>query len=271
MNKKLLLASVFATFVGAFDNTAGWKLDADGKIEMKDGNPVYLNAAGQEQVVQGDTITRLNGEAKTHREGKEAAELKLKAFEGLDPEIARKAVETVGKIDAKKLIDAGEVDKVRDAIKAEFTAQLTEKDKTIGDLQSNVGSLNISKVFDGSEFVRDQVATPRDMFQSAFAQNFKYEDGKVIAYDRAGNRLMSKARAGEYAEPDEAIQLLVDAHPQKDLIIKAQTGGGSGNGGGGGNRGGGRTMRRADFEALPPHEQTTIAAQAGKGEMRIVD
>ncbi|MUS05525.1 hypothetical protein DIP89_20780, partial [Acinetobacter baumannii] len=66
------------------------------------------------------TIARLNNEVKTHREAKEAAEKALKAFEGIeDPAAAKKALQTIQNLDDKKLVDAGEVEKVKaEAIKA---------------------------------------------------------------------------------------------------------------------------------------------------------
>src|SRR5690606_13031141 len=98
------------------------------------------------------------------------------------------------------------------------------------------------------------------------------EEGKPVAYDKSGNRLMSKKNIGVYAEPDEALELLVDMHPQKDTILKADAGGGSGNGGGGGNRlNGGRTMKRSDSENLAPAARAEAAASMGKGELKVVD
>nr|HNH29982.1 hypothetical protein [bacterium] len=209
----------------------------DGKIALKDGNPIYIDNSGREMTVESTTIKRLNDESKTHREAKEAAEQKLKAFDGIDPAKAKEAIETLGKIDAKKLIDAGEVDKVRNEIKNEFTKQLEEKDKGMQGLQSRIDNMLIDSVFTNSEFVRENIAVPQDMFQASFRQNFRIEDGKIVAYDKAGNRLMSKQRVGEFADAEEALQLLVDQHSQKDIILKANTGNGTGNKGDGGNRG----------------------------------
>lgn len=269
---KLITTISMLSFLAAYNNgTPGWKLDEEGKVVLKDGNPVYIQADGRETTVGGDTISNLNKESKQHREAKEAAEAKLKAFEGIDPEIARKAVETVGKIDAKKLIDAGEVDKVRDQIKNEFTKTLEEKDKALGGLQSRIDNMLVGGVFAGSEFVRDSIAVPRDMFEASFRQNFKVEDGKIVAYGKDGNRLLSKSRAGEYADPEEALQILVEAHPQKDVILKAATGNGTGNNGGGGNRGTGRVIKRADFEKLPHGQRAEVSAKVGKGEMQLTD
>jgi hypothetical protein len=262
-------------FPVAFDNKAGWKLDKDGKIEMKDGNPVYLDSAGNEMTVAGDTISRLNGEAKTHREAKEAAETALAKFKGadgklIDPAIAIKAIETVGKIDAKKLIDAGEVDKVRDAVKAEFTAQLAEKDAKIGELGGTVKTMTVDKVFDSSQFVRNRVAVPVDMFRDSFGKNVKVgDDGKLEFYGRDGNKLMSKKNVGEYATGDEAFELMIEQHPQKDTIMKAADASGSGNNGGGGARGGGRFMSRAEFEKLEPGKAKEAAEAMGKGELTV--
>lgn len=42
------------------------------------------------------------------------------------------------------------------------------------------------------------------------AQNFKVEDGKIVAYDNAGQKLFSRTRAGEIADIDEALEYLVD-------------------------------------------------------------
>jgi hypothetical protein len=262
----------------AFDGgKAGWKLDKDGKIEMKDGNPVYVDSAGNENPVEGGTIARLNGEAKTHREAKERAESELNKFKGadgklIDPTVALKAIETVGKIDAKKLIDAGEVDKVRDQIKGEFTTQLAEKDKKIASQDDVIKTMTIDKAFSSSKFIADRVAVPTDMFRDSFGRNVKVsDDGKLEFYGRDGNRLMSKKNTGNYAEADEAFEIMVEQHPQKDVIMKAPNASGSGNNGGGGGRGNGRFMKRADFEKLSPAEQAATSQQMGKGEITITD
>lgn len=256
------------TMASAFDNNC-WKMDGDKLAVDTNGNPIFINAAGQEQSVQGDTITRLNGEAKTNRERAEKAEQALEPFKGIDPAQATKAIETVKGLDAKTLIDAGKLDEVREQVKAEFGTIIAEKDKVIDGLNGTNHTLMIDKVFDSSEFVRDQLAVPRSMFQAEFKGNFKVEDGKVVAYGRDGNRLLSKANQGDYADANEALRLLVDMHPQKDQIIKAQPAGGAGGGGAGGNRGvNGRTITRAAFNALNPMEQ---AATATNREITIVD
>ena len=129
----------------------------------------------------------------------------------------------------------------------------------------------IDGVFKGNTFINENVAMPADFFQAAMRNQFKVEDGKVVAYDRTGNRLMSKKSVGEYASADEALELLVDMHPQKDTILRAPTAGGSGGGGGGGQRGSGRVLRRADFDQLSPQQQAETAGLVRNGEATLVD
>ncbi len=275
--RNILLATT-ATIVAAtaFENRAGWKMDGDKIAVDADGNPIWLSATGQESSVKGETIANLNAEARTHRTAKEAAEAALAKYRDasgklIDPETATRAIETISKIDAKTLIDAGKVDEVREQMRNEFTGQITELNNGLAERDNKINAMMIDGVFKGSEFIAERVAMPRDFFESNMRGNFKVEDGKIAAYDKAGNRIMSKKSVGDYADPNEALEILVDQHPQKDHILKAPDAGGSGNNGGGGNRGGGRTIKRADFDAFDPLKQSQVAVQASKGEMSIVD
>jgi hypothetical protein len=249
------------------------KLDTDGHVVVQDGKPVYVHDDGKEVAFDAAatvaTISRLNGEAKGHRERAEAAEGKLKAFDGIeDPAAARKALDTVKNFDDKKLVDAGEVEKV----KAEAIKAVEEKYKPVveenGKLKGELHGEKIGGSFARSKFISDKIAVPADIVQARFGNNFKLEDGKVIAYDPSGNKLYSRAKPGEPAEFDEALELLVDAYPYKDQILKG-TGGGSGAkpGNGGGGQQGGKTLTRGEFDKLAPAEKN---AKIGEG-YKIVD
>jgi hypothetical protein len=106
-------------------------IEVEGKTyaEVADGKPLFVADDGKDVAFDAPgtvaTISRLNGEAKSHREGKEAAEKALKAFEGIeDPSKAIEALNTVSNLDAKKLIDAGEVEKVKAEMAKVYDAQL---------------------------------------------------------------------------------------------------------------------------------------------------
>lgn len=233
--------------------------------------PVFVNAKGEEAPFDVDetvaTISRLNGEARTHREAKEAAEARLGTFNGLDPEKAKGALEMLAKIDQKKLIDAGEVDRV----KAEISAGLKgEIDKLTGErtaLEQRIYDMTIDGAFASSKFIKDKAAIPADFVRARFGENFGIENDRIYAVDAAGNKIYSAVRHGELADFDEALETLVKAHPQRDYILRGTGANGSGAHASPGSVGGKRTVTRAAWEQLPPDEQAKVRT----GEYVLVD
>jgi hypothetical protein len=239
---------------------------------VQDGKPVYVNDEGKEIAfdVAGtvQTISRLNGEAKTHRERAEAAEKVAKAFEGItDAEAARKALATVANLDAKKLIDAGEVDKIRaEAIKAvedKYAPIVSERDS----LQKSLVDEKVGGSFARSKMIADKLAIPADLVQARFGEAFKVEGNDVVAYDKSGNKLFSRSNPGEVAKFDEALEILIDQYPYRDSILKSTGASGGGAQGGSGGGSGGKTITRAAYDALPPHQQ----AQTARSGVTITD
>jgi hypothetical protein len=251
------------------------KMDEQGHAVLSDGKPVYIDEQGKEIAFDAPatiaTISRLNGEAKGHREAKEAAEAKLKAFEGIsDPAAAIKALTTVKNLDDKKLVDAGEVEKVKaEAIKAveEKYAPIVEQAKR---LEGELYGEKIGGSFARSKFIAEKIAVPADIVQSRFGQNFKIEDGRITAYDQSGNKLYSKANPGNPADFEEALELLIDAYPYKDHILKG-TGGTGGGARPGNTGGGGKTVTRAEFDKMSPDRQREISMEVGAGKAALVD
>lgn len=245
-----------------------FKLDATGAIVAQEVNgqklPVYVHADGKEAPFDADatisTISRLNGEAKTHREGKEAAEKAIKAFEGIaDPEAARKALNTVKNLEDKKLVDAGEVERVKaeavKSVRAEFEPIVKERDTFKAELYNE----RIGGAFARSKFIADKVAVPVDMVQAAFGGRFKIEGGKMIATDANGQQIFSRTRHGEPADFEEALEIMVDQYPHKASILKSSGGSGGGASGASGTGAGGKkTITRAQFEAMDPTAQAAI-------------
>jgi len=244
------------------------KLDADGHAVLLDGKPVYMHDDGKEIAFDAAgtiaTITRLNGEARDHRIAKEAAEVSLKAFEGIaDPGAARKALETIGNIDAKKLIDAGEVDRVKSEIAKSYEEKLAAAEGRATKLESELYGERIGGAFSRSKFAEEKVAVPRHMLQKTYGDAFKVEDGKVVAYDANGAKIYSRAKPGDLADFDEALELLVSADPYKDHILKGTVSPGGGATNGGGNSGGPKTISRAEFGKLGAGEQMAKVTSEG--------
>jgi hypothetical protein len=240
------------------------KLDEQGHVVVQDGKPVYVHDDGKEVAFDAvgtvATISRLNGEAKSHRERAETAETALKSFDGIaDPAAAKKALETLKNFDDKKLVDAGEVEKVKlEAIKAveeKYAPVLKERD----DLNAALVNEKVGGSFSRSKFITEKLAIPFDLAEARFGSNFKLEGGEVVAYDKAGNKLFSRSNPGEVAKFDEAMEILVEHYPYKDQILKSTGSSGSGAQGGGGSGSGAKTITRSQFESLSPQEQSAQA------------
>lgn len=254
-------------------------IEVDGKTyaEVNDGKPVYLHDDGKEAPFDAagtvSTISRLNAEAKGHREAKEAAEKALKSFEGIDDaEAARKALDTVKNLDHKKLVDAGEVDKVKAEISKVYDEKLQAANARAEAAQKDLYSEKIGGSFSRSKTVADKLAIPADMVQARFGQHFKIEDGQVVGYDSSGNKLFSRTKPGEVADFEEALDMLVDQYPYKEHILKgAGASGGGAPAGGGQGAGGGRTYTREQFESKSPQEQAEIAKAAREGKATLSD
>ena len=229
------------------------------------GLPLYIHDDGKEvahdapQTVA--TISRLNGEARTNRERYETAETSLKAFEGIeDPTAAKKAMETLKNFDDKKLVDAGEVEKVKaEAIKAiedKYAPIVQERDA----FQTQLHNELIGGGFARSKYIQDNIAVPADMIQAQFGKNFQIENGKVVAVGADGQKIYSRTRPGEVADFDEALESLVGGYQHKDSILK----GGQGSGGGFQNNGGNKSGPKSLAECKTKDEKIAYMKQVGE-------
>lgn len=254
-----------------------WKMDGDKLAMGADGNPVWINTAGQEQSVAGDTIQRTQGEARQHRLDKEAAEAKLKAYSdnGIgDPVEIKKILDKYKDVDLTKMIDAGKLEEVKQQITSTMKAQVDEANSRGDKYRDKLHSNLLASAFNGSKWAKDNLTIPADLAQSFFGQRFKIdENDEVIFVGPDGkSRAMSSKRAGEFATFDEGLEAVVNAYSGKDTILKGTGNRGSGNGGNGGNGNTGkRVISRADFDKLPPEEKPSFARDVASGKAEITD
>lgn len=246
-------------------------IEQDGKTyaEVQDGKPVYLDDSGKEIAFDASnamqSLSALRGEAKSHRERAEAAEKSLKGFDGItDPAAALKAMETIKSFDDKKLIDAGEVEKVKaEAIKA-IEAKYAPVQERATALEQQLRQEKIGGSFARSKFIADKLAVPVPMVEATFGRHFELgEDGRTVAKDANGNAIYSKARPGELADFDEAIETLVEASPYRDSIMKGLQQSGTGARAGAGGANGAKTMTRDAFMKLAPAAQQAAVVKDG--------
>lgn len=259
--------------------------------EISDGKPLFIGDDGKEVAVDiahtTAKISQLNSEAKGHRERAESAEGKLKAFDGItDAAAAIKALETVKNIKDGELIAAGKVEEIKFQAKKAAEEQVAAANKASAEEVARVKSDNeklnneLDSTVIGGGFARSKLIVdpkhpmslviPADIAEARFRKNFKREDGRVVGYDNSGNKIFSRAKPGEVADFDEALEVLVDQYPYKDQITRGTGARGDGaRPNNGANNGGRKTITREAFSKLQPAEQR--AASIGKDAMTIVD
>ena len=241
------------------------KLDDKGNAVLQDGAPVYVKDDGSEIAFDGSKafakIGQLTGENTAYKTRFNEAESRLKAFEGIeDAEKAREALKVIANLDAKKLVDAGEIEKVKTEIGGAYQKQLDAAQSKVQALEQQFYSEKVGGAFARSKFILEKLAIPSDMARAFFGGNFSIEEGRVVAKDASGNKLYSGKNPGELAEFDEAMEMLVNAYSNKDAILKgtgASGGGATGNNGSGGgkpkgNLGGTREERLIAIKANMP-------------------
>lgn len=218
------------------------KFDEHGNVVVQDGKPVYVHDDGKEiafdAVQMTAKVNSLTAEKQQYLNRAEKAENSLKAFDGIDVEKAKSAIETVKNLDDKKLIDIGEVERVKAETKKIHEEQLAKVNAERDAIQQQFHTAMISGEFARSSFIKDKTILPPEIAQSYFAKHFAVnEQGQVVAKDTHGNPILSRTNVGEIASFDEAIELLVGTYPHKDTILKGSSASGTGAGqaGHGGN------------------------------------
>lgn len=241
-------------------------VEVDGKTyaEVQDGKPIYTADDGREiafdAVATTGTINRITEESRGFKQRAQTAEEGLRKFEGIDDaEKAKAALATVANLDQSKLIEAGKVEEIKaaaiQAVEAKYKPVVEERDRLQGDLYAEKigGSFARSPLIVGE---KAKFAIPADIVQSHFGKHFKIEDGQIAAYDAAGNKLYSKANPGNPAGFDEALELIVDAYPHKETILKGTGAQGSGAQGGQGKPG------TPDMSGMSPTQKMNAGRQA---------
>lgn len=240
-----------------------------------DGLPIYVHDDGKEVAFDAaesvNKIRSLNAEAKSHREAKEAAESRLRVYDGIeDPEAAKRALETLKNIDEGKLLTAGKVEEIKFAAKkaAEENVAAAKKaaDEALATVTKERDSIiaafhgeKIGSAFANSETLKKRTLLPGPAALKIFGEHFKVEGDKITAYDTQGSKIFSRERPGEEAGFEEALDTIISSYPHRDSILRG-SGGGSGHRGSGGAGGGEKQISRAEFDRLDAgSKQKTLA------------
>ena len=199
----------------------------DGRPTVKDGDKVY----GVDAIGAAATITSLHAESAGHRKEAKEAKGALLKFGNIDPAEATSALELVASMGDDHKV---EVENLKKEMNNTWQSKLAEKDTTIAGLEKQLFGATVTSKFATSEVVKSTVLPP-DVAAAVFGSNFK-PDGS--ATDSSGNPIYSKAKPGELAGFEEALQVLIDNYPSKNAILKGSGANGSGGQGGGRVQGG---------------------------------
>ena len=249
----------------------------------EDGVPVYVLSDGAEQAYDGEELAKkvgeVNQEAARNRTALKEAKDKLKPFEGIDDlgkwrEDADKALTTIANLDSKALIDAGKVEEIKaaaikviedrhqDQIREKYEPAIKERDELRGQLHKEM----IGGRFARSKFIEDKVAVPTPMVEAYFGHHFSIEDNRIAAKHADGSPVYSKAKPGEPADFEEALELIIEMSPFKENILKGTNRrGGGAPGSGNGSALGEKKMSRLDADKLSRENPVEMAKRMSDG------
>ena len=251
-----------------------WKKSSEGDVVVENGNPFFVHPDGREEQFNGDStlirIGELKNEAKGYRQ--KHSELKKQVQPILDADIedvsgylakANDAIDLVETYKKDGTPGAEEVEKIKQNVAATFEGRITEKDKlhkkeieTLkGSLKEKDGSIKrqiVRSAFDASEFIRDKTYMLPEHAYDSFGNKFVVEekDGIAKAYgvDVNGEKIFSLSGSG-YADPEEAIEIMVKSHPKRDKLLRSGPGGSGAKGGSGQKPFNGKTIDASDTQA----------------------
>ncbi len=211
-------------------------VDEDDRITYVDHDGEEINLDWQHAIGKVTEVSwKLDKATARAKKAEEAAEY----FDGIDLEQARNAIRTVANLEDKKLIEAGEVDKLKaewheqlqtlDRDRSEAHAEvLADRDKSLTEKDGQIRKLTISNAFRSSVWLNQNVLPylRGETAEKVWGSHFRVENGDMVPYKDAETKLYSKEKPGEQPDFEEAIQLIVLADPRKeDCLISSHAGG----------------------------------------------
>jgi len=253
-----------------------WKMKKVGDVDVldtgSDGNPVWIDTAGAEKAVAGETVSRLNAEAKQHRERAEAAEAKLREYGDIDPPTARDLAAKRKDIEAGKLIESGKLEQVKAELTREYQVKIEAETKRADTAEANLKKTTIAAAFGQSPFIREKMALAPDLVQALFERSFDVRDGKLVALDANGNPMIGTGKnMGENMGFDEAMEAFVNSRPDKGSLLRGNNQNGSGVNGQGAGDGKKRTVTRSEEAKMSPADRQAFFKEVDAGTASLVD
>ncbi len=215
------------------------KKENDDKALVLDdkGNPVWVNDAGEEKGVDHQAMSaalaKANKEAAERRVALDEAKKELARFEGIDdPDAARKAMETVAALPDKDKALEEQLQARLKPLQEGFAAKMAAKDKAIEEMNRTAADMGekleretVTHAFFQSPYVGDKLSS-RTLAASLFAPRFALRDGALVGLEESGDPIYGDD--GAAASFDHALAKMVEASPDKGLLLKGNDKSGSG-------------------------------------------
>jgi uncharacterized coiled-coil protein SlyX len=236
-----------------------WKKDATGKIVLGGAGAPIMDENGQDVEFDDAKLDGLfSALAKANRE---AAERKRKLremedrFSGLNDvedvpawvAEAKNALETARSVKDKKLMDAGETEKVIARLKADLNKQLAEKETELSRIKTQFERGQIAQAFAASNVLKKTILPP-DIAEAHFGRNFKVEDGRIVG--KVGDDTIYTPGTVDPADFDTALEVIINKYPMKDSIMRGSSPGSGTPPNGNQPPTSGKTITRDAFEAM---------------------
>lgn len=216
-----------------------WKEDENKALARDDkGSPVWINDAGEEKGVDYPAMSaglaKANKEAHERRLALDEAKKELVRWEGIeDPDAARKALETVASLSSQAKDEEARLQERLKPIQEAHAAKMVAKEKAIEDLtraaaekDARLERETVKHAFFQSPYVRDKLSSGT-LASSLFSSRFALRDGALVGLEDSGDPIYGDD--GALGSFDHALAKMVEASPDKGLLLKGNDkGGGSG-------------------------------------------
>jgi len=226
------------------------KDDEDNLVLSETGYPIWVDQDGEERMYDVEKLLKekqaANSESAGRRKRIEDLESQIHElqgkYEGIDVDEAKRALDTLQNIDQQKLMDTEGVESVKRQMKEAFETEKTkerdtwekqvkEREEALNLKTNQIRNLLVRNAFTSSEFLREKTLLIPEMAYSYFGNYFEVKEinGVPTAIGRMnGEDILSKRNPGEIADPEEAIEIIIDRFPAKERILKGNVQAGSG-------------------------------------------
>lgn len=161
----------------------------------------------------------------------------LAAYDGIDPAKVRELLKREADAEKASAEAKGDFDRVKAMMAEEHQKETKALNDKIAELQGQISAnadminnLTVGNDFGASVFVRDSLTLTPSKARALYGAHFESVDGQTVAYDKpAGkaNRTMLVGANGDPLPFDEAFKRIIDADPDKEMLLKAKTNAGS--------------------------------------------